>query len=172
MSNPSFGPMPTTRLGRFQLYKKRAQRRYRRANHLFATTRTIHEGVHSTHRTTRAWIYDGFPKQERRKYPRSVHFITVPNNSWKAYRVPPHFGVPPVLEAPDVRVLNGHFPTHPRRAFHLFFHRRVIGMPPLRYLERKPYLGGRPTEELGGLYPLPYYPSGQRGYRYWREHDE
>ena len=154
--------MPTTRQGRYLLYRKRALRKERRANRRNPTVTGTRHPL-GNRPTARALDLTGFGKQMPREYPLRPF--------WPPYRVPVPF---PWKQEPGWRVF-GVFQTannvpgvppadnHPRRSSFDYFFRRVKSLPRFWQLPRKPWRHGLLDVLDANHYPsrYPTYPSGQ-----------
>lgn len=154
--------MPTTRKGRYKLYRDRILQRMRRARNRRANAVGASNPL-GRHPTTREAITTGYPLQLPKRYPLKEVWggpmPEFPDGVVLTWRVKPGLGVWGVIEwTPPY---EGYY--HLRHGLLDYFHRRLTKLPKLRHLGKKPYLHTQAEVASDRHYPasFPTYPSGQ-----------
>ena len=156
-------PMPTTRRGRYLVYRKRQKQRRRRAARSHASLG--HHFLYGTgHVTRRGRILADYGMQVPKVYPREpTHYhrnlhINLLWNVRPAYKV---WGIPSAISRP-VGIEPHHY--HPDFNWQNVFKRRVKSCPKLRHLALSPYRFNKADLPTEAFYHWPYYPSGEMSY--------
>lgn len=154
--------MPTTRYGRFLLYRSRAKKRLRKAERRRAQHHFERVAV------TTGIVTDGREKQMPRRSdgPRHVGQNPEDFDSPSVTLVPAEYRRPAVLKF-TAGAGNPIHPTwHPRDGMIHYQNRRVFWLPHLRQLTRY-YPMPRPSPADKAAYPFAPYPSGERNPFCW-----
>lgn len=155
--------MPTTRRGRYEFFRARAQ-----ARHLRLSRNAFRPSVLSNHLTSRTYQTDHLRMQFPKVYgppdvisPRPPFFWLGPGKIKPRFKLLPRaywvFGPPP----------HGGPDTHWTFALVNFLFRKVHHVPPLKHLPRKPYALPLSAIPADRGYPFMTYPSGQHNPRGW-----
>lgn len=152
--------MPTTRRGRYLLYRSRAQIRKKREE----TRRPASNGT-SGRKTCRNRAYSLWGKQAPKTYPRYIY----DDYTWDwetpaAWITPPSRGVFGVIRDRMQMAPYAPYPYHLRFGVIGYQWRRVLSMPRTKHLPWNPYLFPREALTPADFWSLPLYPSGAPSY--------
>lgn len=156
--------MPTTRRGRFLLYKHRSREREKRVH--WRRHRNPADAAHSHNLTNRAIDIIALPKQKVRKYP--LHFAEKAMEPWEWLALgwtPPDYKKWGWLGEGDWTPAPPGSRGYPREAVIGYFDRRAKSIPRLHSLPRKPYARTHAELVEANYYPSDFYPSGAPSYR-------
>lgn len=156
-------PMPTTKRGRFLLYKARQRRRikhvYNRAKRYTGSVWTLNRA------TSRRYVWSGLTKQMPRVYPQHFPEKSMTAGEWfLAGYFPPSLGVWGI--AMGATPLPQHLPAaDPRNgATTNYWDRRVKSIPRIHLLTLGAYTQTKAAVTPAMAYPFPAYPSGRVSY--------
>lgn len=152
--------MPTTRRGRYLLYRRRAMSRVGRAwrSRPYLDTPT---GTRMHRSGCRQYVLFGYTKQ----VPITDYVVSSPFPRQfpiqpQVWLVKPERGVWGVFVHPPDEVPGKPW-LHRRTAYHDHRKRRVLSIPRLKHLDRLPYQSPVVQDVVKKYYPFEYYPSGQ-----------
>jgi hypothetical protein len=155
--------MPTTRRGRFLLYRSRAQRRLAKLRRASAFTSVLYPGAsHSV--TRREFDYLLWGKQEPAEYESAEPPSALaghPASWWELTPRKGRYGVPATFYSYAYFLSHGH---HARGGRDLHFFRRVRSVPSVRQIPVKPWKYSIEDVDLSEFYPFEFYPSGRAAY--------
>lgn len=156
--------LPTTRRGRYLVYRTRQKNRRARANRNKARPGN---GTFwgSGHATRRQHDPSGFETQEPRSYPliqNHVHLPPYPIGLWAVTPAKGRWGRFPHLPMFPPGAPVPYNPTFPRQ---FYWFRRVLACPKLRHLPLVPYLHAKEDLPPAAFYQPDAYPSGAPSYR-------
>lgn len=156
-------PMPTTRYGRFRVYRARAIRRRK----LEMKRRPRDDGLKRRRKTSRNKPWNLWGKQSQKEYPRYVWG----EDGWSLWNGAPgvvsptkgRFGViPHSLYWDD----DGWLPSHRDRAYIGYQNRRCWSIPSARQRDWNPYLFPHSALHKDDYNPYPNYASGAPTYAF------